>query len=208
MNKCYISKRLDFAKENLITDWSSVCFSDEKKWNLDGPDGYNNYWHDKRTQELFKKQRQMRGGGVMVWAGIWADGKTDIVFIDGNINSEKYIKVLEGNLLPHQHKFTIFQQNNAPIHNSKMTSEWLIDNDISVVTWPPCSPDLNPIENLWGILTQRVYKNNTFYSNVQELKDAIMQAWDGIGEDILRTLSTSMNNRIFNLILKKGCHIK
>jgi len=45
--------RLNFARSH--TTWSKekrfVVFSDEKKFNLEGPDGYNYYFHDMRKEE-------------------------------------------------------------------------------------------------------------------------------------------------------------
>ena len=52
-----------------------------------------------------------------------------------------------------------FQQDNAPPHRAKSTEKWMADNSISILHWPPCSPDLSPIENLWGYVSQKVYKN-------------------------------------------------
>jgi len=53
--------RLKFAKNHFTwTDemWSTVIFSDEKKWNLDGTDGFAGYWHDLRKAPECHSKRQ------------------------------------------------------------------------------------------------------------------------------------------------------
>ncbi|CAI5442965.1 unnamed protein product [Caenorhabditis angaria] len=57
--------RLTFAKANMATDWDKIIFSDEKKFNLDGPDGYNSYWHDIRKDQLRFPKRNFGGGRVI-----------------------------------------------------------------------------------------------------------------------------------------------
>ena len=52
------------------TEWSNVIFSDEKKFNLDGPDSFNYYWHDIRDERDIKFSKQQGDGGVSVWAAI------------------------------------------------------------------------------------------------------------------------------------------
>ena len=44
-----------------------MVFSDEKRFNLDGPDGFSTYWHDLRKEEVVLSRRQNGGGGIMVW---------------------------------------------------------------------------------------------------------------------------------------------
>ncbi|OXA46448.1 Transposable element Tc3 transposase [Folsomia candida] len=52
--------RLDFARTHMSWDkeWRKVIFTDEKKFNLDGPDGYSHYWHHlKKEPEIFSKRQ-------------------------------------------------------------------------------------------------------------------------------------------------------
>ncbi|UMM13991.1 hypothetical protein L5515_001994 [Caenorhabditis briggsae] len=51
----------------MATDWDKIIFSDEKKFNLDGPDGFNSYWHDLKKDPLHFSKRNFGGGRLMVW---------------------------------------------------------------------------------------------------------------------------------------------
>lgn len=127
--------------------------------------------------------------------------------MNGNLNSDSYISILKETVLPFMNKETdiqYFQQDNAPIHVSRKTKKWLEDNKISCINWPPLSPDLNPIENLWGIMVRRIYCGNKQYNSKIELKRAIVRAWDSIETKTLETLVESMSRRIYSVIEKRG----
>ncbi|TMW47240.1 hypothetical protein DOY81_007683 [Sarcophaga bullata] len=51
LNATRKAKRLQFAREHMSynKEWQRIVFSDEKKFNLEGPDGYNYYFHDLRN---------------------------------------------------------------------------------------------------------------------------------------------------------------
>lgn len=144
----------------------------------------------------------------MVWGGFSADGMLELAFPSTRMNSNEYIDVLRMNLLPFVRTrgaaFWTFQHDNASIHASKATSSWLQEQDIQVMSWPACSPDLNPIENIWGVLAREVYKENRQFSKIIELKSAIICAWENINLNLINKLISSMPDRIFEVIQNKG----
>ena len=54
--------------------WKKVVFTDEKKFSLDGPDGYKYYFHDLRKEERFLSRRQCGGWSIMLWGSISYNG--------------------------------------------------------------------------------------------------------------------------------------
>lgn len=200
----HIENRLKFAKKNMATNWKRVWFSDEKRWNLDGPDGFKYYWHDKRLPQLSKIRRQGGGNSVMIWAAFGYESKSELCFIEKTMDSDRYVDVLDEKLLPCMEYFDIFQQDNSSVHTSKTTSKWLEDNFVNVLEWPACSPDINCIENLWGHLSRTVYGDGKQYDNVYELKRAIQAAWDQVEPNYTRKLVDSMPERVYEVIKNAG----
>ncbi len=90
-------------------------------------------------------------------------GKIALVFIDKIMNKIKYVDTLKEYLLPNANKIYgkgnwRFQQDNAPCHKAYYVKDWLGANNIRMLAHPPQSPDLNPIENVWGIMKSYVEK--------------------------------------------------
>jgi hypothetical protein len=130
--------------------WKSIIFSDEKKWNLDGPDGHQYYWHHVGEEEQSYSTRQNGGGSVMVWGAFSASGKSKISFLEGNQTAHHYIRTLKDYLIPFlwgdNPEDSVFQQDNAPIHKAGVTLDWIISKGIQLLDWPARSPDLNRLK--------------------------------------------------------------
>jgi hypothetical protein len=80
----------------------------------------------------------------------------------------------------------------------------LTARNINILPWPAYSPDLNPIENLWGILVRRIYAENRQFQTREELQEAILEAWEEIDQRTIDNLVGSMPNRLFQLIQCNG----
>jgi len=210
MTKEHQRHRVVWASLQLAQErqWRRVIFTDEKKFNLDGPDGLQYYWRDLAKEPQYYSKRQGGGGSVMIWAGFSSGGTTRLAFLQGKQDSAKYCSTLNDYLLPVAANIGgeawILQQDNAPIHTSRHTKEWLEANNVRVLPWPARSPDLNPIENVWGWLVRRVYRNGRSYANARDLKASIQLAWNSMPQDYLNTLLMSMNKRCLEVATKKG----
>ncbi|CAK9827499.1 Transposable element Tc3 transposase [Anthophora retusa] len=193
---------------NWVTQWQNVVFSDEKKFNLDGPDGYSYYYHDLRKEERIFSQRQHGGGSVMIWGAISSKGVVDLRILKGRQNSKKYLEILKTAKIRIfdvvRDNQWIFQQDNASIHTAKLVKDWFEEQEITCLEWPALSPDVNIIENVWGYLSRKVYINNRQYSSREELINAIEKEWNDILLSYIETLYKSLPNRIFLIINNNG----
>lgn len=203
------SKRFMFMSEE---DVKSVIFSDESKFNLFYSDGKVSVWREPgtglETQHL-NKTVKYGGGSVMVWGCFSYHGVGKLVFIDGIMEDPRYVDILSRNLqssavLMGLDRF-IFQQDNDPKHTSKLAREYFDKKNITIMQWPPQSPDMNPIENLWADLKNKVAEK--LPKNITELKEIITSEWALITKETCENLANSFKNRALKLYRAKGGHI-
>ncbi len=178
-------------------------FSDEKKFNLNSPDGFSYYLHDLRNDKLIFSKRTQGGGSVMIWGGFRSKGKTKLEFIDLTMNSKMYKDLLVRRLLPfgrsfHNNEF-IFQKDNAPCHSSEIIYDLFEEKGIDHMDWPSFSHDLNPIENLWGKMARRVYADGSQFLSITQLKEKIIQESNNIPISYLKKLIDNVPIRMFEI---------
>ena len=66
---------------------------------------------------------------------------------------------------------------NARVHRARITDQYLEQATIVRMEWPARSPDLNPIEHAWDILQTAVSSRPVQPASVQELRQALLEAW-------------------------------
>ena len=219
LNKTHKQKRLDWARENLKTDFSKVIFTDESRVTLDGPDGWSKGWVLCDKEAPPRLRRQQGGGGIMIWAGIVDDKVIGPFKVDEGVklNSDNYCALLEGTFFKWYKsqsrklkKDCVFMQDNAPSHASRSTSDFLARKGLTgskLMKWPSSSPDLNPIENMWALVKRELYSGGKQYSNKSDLWEAIKKATQSIKPETVKSLTNSMDDRLFKIIDKKGGYI-
>ena len=175
----HIEKPLDYARQYLTMsakEWRKVvsrtksCFADEKKFNLDGQDGFQKYEHAKIFPEENYLTRLCGGWSLMIWEATLSSGKLKLQFFSGRYKSADYVKMLS-DLSPSQERRReweemVFQQDNAAIHNASITKKYLLEQK-RLLDHPGCSVVLNPKENLLGLTFAKVYEGgrSTVHSN-------------------------------------------
>jgi transposase len=192
-------KRVKWCQDHKKTRWNNWIFSDESRFQL-----YTNKigrWAKKRPTIGKPKF----GPAVMVWGAISNKGTSDLQIIHGIINSEKYIKtltaadkkirLLKGNNF-------MFVQDGATCHTSRVTMTWLKDSNWNVSSWPANSPDLNPIENVWGVMKKAVERRRP--KNILDLEKILKEIWANLTLDYLKSLFNSMTDRINKCIDVNG----
>lgn len=209
-------KRLKFARAHItkpLEFWKSVVWSDESKFELFNKKRRQRVWRrsgealqDKHLQPTVKHG----GGNIMVWGCFSWFGVGNLAVINGIMTADGYIDVLNENLeesllkMGLEEKYT-FQQDNDPKHTAKKTLAFFRACRIKPLEWPPQSPDLNPIENLWAILDNKVDKTDV--TNKQTYFAALERAWNELDPRYLRNLVESMPKRLQVIIKAKGGHI-
>ena len=148
-----IKSRFKFSKkfENYnYQDWGKIIWSDESSFDIVTSSGIEYYWSEKPdplNEKNIKKTKKFGGGSVMVWGCITPHGVGKLLRIDGILDSQKYTKILEHGLFESidDHKLLLkkitFMHDNAPIHSSNYTKEWLKINKVKTIEWPSYSPD-------------------------------------------------------------------
>nr|CAH7734211.1 unnamed protein product [Callosobruchus chinensis] len=209
-------RRLQFCQENLNRDWSNVVFSDEKMFST-SLDHRPPLWRPNNTRydpaNVIPSRRSGRST-MGYWGWMTSDGPGDLVEINDKMNSQEYVDILENGFIPsyrilYPEGAVNFVQDNSAVHTAHIVRNYLAQNSYNVIAWPAKSPDLDPIENLWGIMVKRWETGDPLPNSRQNLNLHCRRIWESFrGSDVCRNLVGSMQRRLQACIDAEGGYTK
>ena len=145
---------------------------------------------------------------ITVWLAFSSMGILAILRTHRALTAETYTRMVINDALPSFHAAhgddLIFQQDNARPHVAALTLEVFGNSEIRLLNWPALSPDLNPVENMWAIISRDVYLGHPPYDSLDELWAAITRAAAPIPQEMIDNLIRSMTSRCVRVLLNQG----
>ncbi len=173
--------------------WKLVLWSDETKINLFGSDGVKRVWHqpgDEYKDKFVLPTVKHGGGSVMLWGCMSAAGTVELQFIEGTMNANMYCEILKQSMIPSLRRLgrrAVFQHDNDPKH---------LQDDHYL------AKEAEGKGNLWGILKQKVEECKV--SNIQQLRDVIMEEWKKTAVPTCEALMNFMPKRVKAVLENNG----
>lgn len=198
-----------------------IIWSDEAKFGREGGLNSQNdhHWSDINPMAKFERGNQDKFS-LNVFA-IMKDNKLEFELYDGNLNSERYVEILNSTLRNFLDEIPIseamncwFQLDGAPPHCTRTVSQILEElfedrwiRRLGPWHWPARSPDLTPLDFfLWGYVKSEVYKVRI--ANKSALRNRIIEVLRGISPELLRKATMSVEQRILKCLEVNGSHFE
>ncbi|KAL0159155.1 hypothetical protein M9458_047231, partial [Cirrhinus mrigala] len=202
--------RLAFAREHQdcqIPHWRPVLFTYESRFTLSTCDRRDRVWRScgERSAACNILQHDRFGSGsVIVWGGISSEGRTALhVLARGSLTAIRHQdEILRPLVRPYAGAVGpgfLLMKDNARPHVTGVCQQFLQDEGIDAMDWTARSPDLNPIEQIWDIMSRSIHQRHVAPQTVQELADALVQ-------ETIRHLIRSMPRRCRAVIQARGGH--
>lgn len=206
------TERLNFANTYIVWSeehWRRVVFHDERRFNLDGPDGFSYYFHDLRNYERTLSQRP-RGNSVYIYLMVCVGGAVHLEVSSAKQRPESCIEAImreRPNIVGKlgSPEF-VLQDHNWMSHALPTAQDLLNAEGLKTQKWPTIAHDLNIMENVWGWLIREVFDGGRKFSRKDDLIFRIKEAWSRLPLDLITNLYSTLPERITELYYTQGVY--
>ncbi len=168
-------KRLNWCNNVLAEEekFENVIWTDEYSWK--------HIVNAVTVKRVIQKGKPKHPIKVHLWGGISNRGATPLVIFTGKLCATKLLKIFDAGLFPFVDKSfpneqPRLMQDNDPKHTSGLATDYLVEKGVYWWKTPPESPDLNPIENVWGSM-KRFLRDKHKPRNLASLIEGIHKFW-------------------------------
>jgi transposase len=200
--------RVKFARRHKGDDWRQTFFLDESTFRL----GSHRARAYQRSNQRLSVPVDKVPSKINVVGMISSRGGSRLICFQENLNANLFVSFLKDlkkdadKLYPRRNYRLCMDRD--PKHTAKVTREYMKSAKISYLEeWPQRSPDLNPIENLWGLVEKELKKLHI--TNTYHLKAALRSIWIRLTRsERMEHLINDMSKRMTEVIASKGCKIR
>jgi transposase len=227
--KPYLTKkhkqvRFQRCKQHKHLDPMRICWSDEATFEI-GHDGSiiwvtrapGEEYYEKNLKPSFKSGRT----SVSVWVAFCGRHMGPVVVLPKGVRMNQQLykdSILKPHFIPFYRRMkrlygtktkpVYLQEDGASYHTAGIPAQYRKAMKVKCLDWPPQSPDLAPIENLWKIVKDRIAKRRHRIKNIEEMGNAIIEEMSKFSSDLLEKLARSFEKRMELCIAAKGGSIK
>jgi hypothetical protein len=209
-------KRLSFAEGySRWTDeeWCRILFSDETTFLGEGRSGHRFVRRpvgeaDNPAYSVSKKPHPV---GVPAWGCFSASGPGYMALFEGSLDAARLRDILRDYLIPtYLEQFPdapvrwLLWDNDPGRHMSRLVKNFLHTQAVTCLDFPPYSPDLNPIENLWRDMNLRM--QDSLADTKDEMEELVKHTWAATTPEQCDKLARSMPHRIKQVIEREGAY--
>ena len=202
-----VNKRRAFCsywRRQIIAKTDKIVFSDEH--TICTNDFSCRTMYAKSVKDVVTRERMRKHNipHIMVWGAIGMNWRSPLVMFEGTLCGERYIRLcLSKVAVDLVTKQLTLQQDGARPHVKKCVKTYCERKNLQVLeNWPPYSPDLNPIEQLWAELDRRIAEKGP--ETLDELKEAAKRAWQEVPTETLNNYVCSFRTKVSRVSKQDG----